>query len=221
MRKCIILALLLFSSPPVFCQQNALNIPGLHQLVGASKSENRLQNEAKKSQVVVSANEYQNKTMLAKLKYKYRQLQQRYNALGTIISAANIGINAAPMVKHIVDNQVGIYQVASENPSFIPLAYSSEVEFVSKARSLINYLIGLTANIGAINQMKISDRKILFDYILSELNTIQSLSSSLLNSMQFSQANGLLRSMNPFQDYLDQDREIIGEIIRNAKYLKQ
>ncbi|MBE9599897.1 hypothetical protein [Pedobacter sp. MC2016-24] len=219
MKSLFLLSFLLTYMLVAEAQQKALNIPGLHQLVSDSKSEHKLQTEAKNHQALVSANEYQNKTMLARLKNRYRELQERYQALGTILTAANIGINAMPMVDHIIANQIGIYEIAADDPAFLAIAYTSEVEFVNKGRSLVNYLIGLSANIGAINQMKISDRKVLFDFILTELNLIQNLSANLLMSMQFKQANGLIKSINPFQGYIDQDKAIVSDIIRNAKYL--
>ena len=218
-------AVFFFSFFMLYCitsnaQQKALNIAGIHQLVGYSKSENNLQNQARDKQTITTANEEANKTMLAKLQNKYHELQQRYNTLGTLINTANIGIQATPMVNRIVQNQIGIYQIASENPGFILLASQSELEFVNRGKGLLNYLVGLSASFGAVNQMKASDRKILFDYILIELSTIQDLSSNLLNSMRYSQAAGLLKSISPFQNYIDQDKAIVQDIITNAKYLK-
>ncbi|MNL70284.1 hypothetical protein D3C87_1952640 [compost metagenome] len=90
-----------------------------------------------------------------------------------------------------------------------------------KSESLMNYLIGLCASFGAVNQMKAADRKILFDHVLYELNTLQELSAILLNAMQVSQTSGLLRTLNPFQSYVDQDKELVQDIIRNAGYLKK
>ena len=220
MKRYFLIALLLMIALCSNGQQKALNIPGLHQLVSASKSEHKLQTDARNNQGTVSANEYHNKTLLARLKNRYRELQERYHTLGTILTAANIGINAMPMVDRIVANQIGIYQIAAADPAFLAIAYASEMEFVNKARSLLNYLIGLSANIGAINQMKLSDRRILFDFILTELNLIQNLSANLLSKMQFKQTNGFWKSVNPFQDYIDQDKAIVSDIIRNAKYLK-
>lgn len=216
----ILLACCFFFYLPAFSQQKALNIAGIHQLVDASKSEYELQSEARNRQAVTTANEQQNKTMLARLKNKYRALQERYAVLGTILSAANIGIQASPMVNNIIRNQTSIYQLAQQNPVLIGMAYQTEIEFAGKARSLVSYLVGLTASIGAVNQMKASDRKMLFDYILMELGTIQELSSGLLNTMYYQNTSGLLRSLNPFQDYVDQDKQIISEIFQNAKYLK-
>src|SRR5215217_5739617 len=77
----------------VAAQKKALNIPGIHQQVADSKSEYGLQGEARNRQTVTTANEQANKTMLARLKQKYRELQQRYHALGTVINAAQIGIS--------------------------------------------------------------------------------------------------------------------------------
>jgi hypothetical protein len=201
-------------------QQKALNIVGIHQLVADSKSEYELQGEARNRQTVTTANEQANKTLLAKLKNRYRQLQDRYHALGTVIDAANIGIQASPMLNRIVQNQSGIYRIAQQNPLLISLAYQAEIEFAGKGRSLVNFLIGLCASIGPVNQMKASDRKILFGYILTELSNLQDLSYRLLTNMQYSQGMGLVRSLNPFQNYIDQDKEIIRDIFNNAKYLK-
>lgn len=201
-------------------QKKALNIAGIHQLVADSKSEYDRQNKARDKQAVTTANEQANRTMFARLKIKYRQLQERYYALGTVISAANIGIQAAPMLNQIVRNQHEIFRLARRDPVLIGLAYQTELEFTGRARSLLNYLAGLCASFGAVNQMKAADRKILFDHILVELNTIQSLSANLVNAMNYSAVAGSLRSLNPFQTYIDQDKQLVQDIIRNAGYLQ-
>ena len=202
-------------------QSKALNIPGIHQLVDYSKSEYDRQNNARNNQAATTANEQANKVMLTRFKSKYREVQQRFNTIGTIIDAANIGIQATPMVNRIVQNQMEIYRIAQQNPVLIGLAYKTEVEFVSNARSLVNYLIGLNASFGALNQMKSSDRKILFDHIVNELSNIQLLSARLVNTMQFAQANGSIKSLNPFQNYIDQDKAIIRDIFSNARYFSK
>lgn len=214
----VYLCCLSFSSS---AQKKALNIPGIHQLVADSKSEHGLQGEARNRQGVATANEQANKTLLARLKQKYRELQERYHALGTVINAAQIGIYATPMVNRIIANQMEIYRMAQDEPLFIGMAYQTELEFVSRSRSLVNYLIGLCASFGAVNQMKASDRKILFDHLLFELGRIQELSAKLAAAMQVSNTSSLLRSLNPFQNYIDQDKEIVQDIIRNAGYLKR
>jgi len=208
---------------PVFkgsCQKKALNIAGIHQLVADSKSEYDLQNRARDRQTVSTANEQANKTLLAKLKHRYRELQERYHVLGMALQAADIGTRAVPMLELIVRNQAVIYELAYRDPVLIGMAYDAEREFVGKARSLLNYLVGLCASIGELNQMKAADRRMLFDYVLAELNGIQSLSANLAGTMAYGSAAGGIRSLNPFARYIDADRQLVAEIIQNAKFLK-
>lgn len=202
-------------------QQKALNIAGIHQLVGDSKSEYDLQNEARNRQAVATANEQANRTMLARMKTGYRKLQERFHVLVTAVDAVNIGSKAYPMMNRILQNQASIYQLARDQPVFAALAYQSEIEFGEKSYSLINFLYGLCASVGAVNQMKVSDRKILFDHVLTELSNLQDLSFSLLSGMQYGQGLGVMRSLNPFQDYIDRDKEMVQDIISNARYLRR
>ncbi|HEY4195353.1 MAG TPA: hypothetical protein VGM63_07450 [Mucilaginibacter sp.] len=203
-----------------FAQQKILNIPALHQLVDESESENKLQVKAKNQQAVASANEQANLTLLTKTKNMYRTLQQRYNTLGTAINIADIGIYATPMVSRIVSNQAQIIQLVQKNPALIAIGYQSALQFTVQARSLVSYVTGLTLALGDVNQMKASDRKMLFDYVISELSNIQDLSGNMLNMMQYSSLAALLRAANPFQNFIDADISIGKEIIQNAKYLK-
>jgi hypothetical protein len=74
---------------------------------------------------------------------------------------------------------------------------------------------------GDVNQMRASDRKLLFDYVLEQLSEIQQLSGTLVVTLQNSNLNLILRSINPFQNYIDRDRSIVQEILSNARYLQQ
>ncbi|TKC08019.1 hypothetical protein FA048_12715 [Pedobacter polaris] len=222
MKGIVIIVIALFGlNTALYSQQKSLNIPAIHQLVENSRTEFDKQNEARDKQAVTTINEEVNKTYLAKLKNKYRELQQRYSLLGTAIDATNIGLQATPMVNNIIKSQTEIYQLAEKNPALIFIAYQTEIEFLQKSKSLVYYLIGLSASMGAVNQMKQSDRKILFDFVLQELSVIQDLSRGLVNSIQYSNLSSLMRSLNPFQDYIDMDKSIVNDIITNAKYLKK
>ena len=221
MKQLITLIIVFGLNAAASAQQKTLDIIGIHQLVSESQSENKLQVKARDQQLVVDANEQANLTLLDKLKKTYRELQQRYNTLGTAINLADIGISASPMVSRIVSNQAQIIQLAQRNPALIAIGYQSALQFVTEAKDLMGYVAGLTLSLGDVNQMKASDRKILFDYVLSELSTIQNLSGNMLNLMQYSNLTALLKTANPFQNFVDADISVGREIIQNAKYLKQ
>jgi hypothetical protein len=222
MKKVFFLMLLPFSFclSPCSAQTSTLDIAGIHQLVDESTSENKLQVKARNQQAVASANEQANLTLLAKLKGTYRTLQQRYNTLGTAINIANIGIYATPMVEQIISYQSQIIRLVEKNPALAAIGFQSELQFAEKAKSLAGYVAGLTLSFGDVNQMKASDRKMLFDYVISQLSDIQQLSGNMVNMMQYSSLSSLLRAANPFQNFIDADKSIGNNIIQNAKYLK-
>jgi hypothetical protein len=215
-----VIACVLAITAKTMAQQKILDIPAMHQLIDESESENKLQVKAKNQQAVATANEQANLTLLEKMKDMYRTLQQRYNTLGTAINIANIGVYATPMVDRIVSNQAQIIQLVQKNPALVAVGYQSALQFASQAKSLVAYVTGLTLSLGDVNQMKASDRKLLFDYVISELSNIQDLSGNMLNMMQYSSLASLLRAANPFQNFIDADKSIAGDIIQNAKFLK-
>lgn len=221
MKRLIILVMFCTTLQKLSAQRNTLDIAGMHQLINQSLDENKIQVKAKNQQAVNTANEQANLTLLAKLKNTYRTLQQRYNSLGTAINIADIGIYATPMVKQIISYQGQIISLTEKNPVLAVLGVQTEIEFAEKAKSLAGYIAGLSLSIGDINQMKASERKMLFDYVISELSTIQQLSGNLVETLQTSSLNSIIRSMNPFQNYIDKDKTVAEDIITNAKYLKR
>lgn len=202
-------------------QQKALNIPGIHQLVSDSKAENEKQQLARDRQSLNLVNEQSNRTMLAKLKNSYWEIQGRFNLIGTAMIAMDIGLQAVPLIQGITDDQVKFYRLARENPALLLLVYQTEAEFLSRSKDLLSFLVGLTVSIGAVNQMKVSDRKILFDFVLAELSKLRALSSGLVNMISYGNMQALFMRLNPFSDYINTDRLLIEDIIRNAKYLKR
>ncbi len=219
-RSLLLISFCLCLAVSVFAQEKTLDIAGIHQLVDQSIAENKLQVKGRNQQAFASANEQANLNLLDKLKGTYRTLQQRYNALGTAINVADIGIYATPTVKRIVRNEEQIIALAEKNPALVAIGYQSEIQFALQAKSLAGYVAGLIISIGDVNEMKASDRKMLFDYVLSELNRIDELSANMLNMMQYSSLSSLLKAANPFQNFIDADKSIAGQIIQNAKYLK-
>ena len=224
MRKQILIILLLSLSAAgstVFAQQSTIDIVGMHQLVDQSKDEHTQQVNARNNQATVTANEQANLTLLVRLKNMYRTLQQRYNTLGTAITVADIGIEATPMVDQIIKYQAEIVALVEKNPVIAFLGVQTEIEFAGKAESLLGYVAGLSLSIGDVNQMKASDRKMLFDYVIFQLSQIQELSGNLVNTLTYSNLNTLLRSINPFQSFVDADKSMAESIVQNARYLKQ
>lgn len=204
----------------VTLQANAqVNVPLLHQLVDNSKSENKKQVDVKTEQRNATAIEESNRGLMKQVKTKYRTLQERFAKMSIVFDAANIGISATPLVREIIKQQQVIVTYAQSDPVLLPVALDSEVIFVKRANSLVNYLIGLCATVGDLNQMKVSDRRILFQHIIDELKTISYLSGGVARTLQAAVIKS--RGTDPFSDYVNREMGVVDDIMNNVKILKQ
>lgn len=194
-----------------------VNVALLHQLVEESKSEYNLQKEAKANQGRNAVNEEVNKNLVNSVKEKYRVVQERFAKLSIVIDAFGIGATAEPLVNSIIDNQQQILFYCSQNPELVLFAVETEKVFVQRSYSLLNYLVGLSASIGEVNQMKVSERRILFQHIINELREINGLSYTVSKSLQ----NHIQRKrgVNPYLAYVATEMALVEEIIQNAKIL--
>lgn len=194
-----------------------VNVALLHQLVEESKSEYNLQKEAKASQGRNAVNEEVNKNLVKSVKEKYRVVQERFAKLSIVIDAFGIGATAEPLVNSIIDNQQQILFYCSQNSELVLFAVETEKIFVQRSYSLLNYLVGLSASIGEVNQMKVSERRILFQHIIDELREINGLSYTVSKSLQ----NHIQRKrgVNPYLAYVATEMALVEEIIQNAKIL--
>lgn len=217
MKPFCILLLVIFSNVGICFSQT--NVALLHQLVEESKSEYNLQKEAKANQGKNTVNEEVNNNLVNSVKEKYRVVQERFAKLSIVIDAIGIGTTVEPLINSIIDNQQQIVYYCKQDPSLVLFAVETEKLFVDRSYSLMNYLLGLSASIGVVNQMKVSDRRILFQHIIEELRDINGISYSTSKSLQ----NHLERRLgvNPYLGYVATEMALVEEIIQNAKTLTQ
>lgn len=195
-----------------------LNVQLLHQLVAESKSEYSRQEDARKRQATVSANEVSNRSETSKLKANYREIKSRFHSVGTMISAVRIGTDAIPIINDIVGQQQRIVSLAASDPVLIAIAYETQEALVERSYRLSNYLYGLVLSAGDLNQMKASDRSILFNYVITELRQIAGTSRGLAQSMY--NASISPGKLNPFTEYINRDKQLVEDILQNASILK-
>ena len=217
--RCALLTLLL--SVTLLTGANAqLNVELLHQLVEHSKDEYDRQTTARNRQAITTANEEVNREETSKLKKRYRELQSRFQVLGSALQALSMGLESAPIVSEIIDQQKKVIGIASENPMLLPLAIDAEREITGKAVQLARYLTALFISIGELNQMKASDRRILYGHVIGELRLIAGASRGLASSMYYSSRKKLLESLNPFAGFINEDRRIVENILRQLEEFK-
>ncbi|QPH40532.1 hypothetical protein [Pedobacter endophyticus] len=217
MKRLIVVAVLLLFSAQSYAQ---LNVGLLHQLVGDSKTEHGKQSDARDRQAESTITEEANKTLMIRLKDKYRDFQSRFRTLGLAIDAAQIGLEAYPLISDIAKSQGIIYDLCMDDPALSILAIQAEMDMGNRAYALLNFLYGLTLSMQDINQMKQSDRKMLFSHVLTELRLISGASRGLAVSLQYSSRKKVLKGLNPFSGFINTDKKLVDEVLGRLKSLK-
>ncbi|CDT00875.1 conserved hypothetical protein [Sphingobacterium sp. PM2-P1-29] len=214
--KLIFLILLLVPNL-AFCQ---LNVELLHQLVEHSKDEYERQKDVRDRQAITSANEEVNNLGTGRLKKRYREIRERFNVLQTALQGLSMSIESTPIIERIIVHQKKIVELASDHPEYIPLALKSEQETINKAVQLGRYITGLFLVLGDLNQMKSSDRRLLYAHILDELRQIEGVSRGLVSTLYYKARKKSLDGLKPFGDFMDKDRRIVDDILRQLKEYK-
>src|SRR3546814_20024184 len=95
-----------------------------------------------------------------------------------------VGLEAAPIIEDIIDQQERVVRLAGKDPSLALLAINTQRSLARRARQLGRYLAGLLVCIGDINQMKASDRKVLYHHVINALRQITGILRGLAAQMQ-------------------------------------
>lgn len=214
--KILLFILPLVFSSPLFGQ---INVGLLHQLVEDSKNEHERQLEAKNNQARNATNEEVNRNLMSNVKEKYRVVQERFAKLSLLAEAVGLAATADPLVRSILGHQEQIIFYCQNDPTLIPLALETEKLFVRQSRSLLNYLLGLIATAGDLNQMKVSERRLLLQHVLHELRSINRLSKATSQSLESHIRR--VAGFSPFPIYQTDASKTVDEILANIQQLNQ
>jgi hypothetical protein len=217
MKTLLLFLSLSFCLQPVVKAQ--LNVELLHQLVEHSKQEYDKQQSLRNTQVITTTNQEINGQQTATLKSRYREITQRFQVLGTVLLSLTTSLESSQLVDQIIQEQTRIFQYVKDDPSKIILATNSQGELINRAQQLAKYILGLMLSIGEINQMKQSDRRILYGHVITELRNILSISRSLANSMYYASVIKKLKSQGAFSDFINEDKRIVESILSKIKIL--
>lgn len=208
-----------FSFSLCFSLKAQLNVELLHQLVEHSKQEYDRQQTLRNTQLATTTNQEINNQQTASFKSRYRDITQRLQVLGSVLITLSTSIESAQIVEQIIKEQSRILQYVQDDPSKLLLAINTQKELIDRAKGLARYIVGLLMSFGEINQMKQSDRRILYTHVLNELRNILSISRSLANAMYYSGVIKKLKSQGPFTDFINEDKRIVESIFSKIKIL--
>lgn len=180
--------------------------------------EHERQTKIRNNQAVDTQLEDLNREKFSGFRDMYRKVEARLNSLGLLIDAGLLARQAVPLVNSIKESQSELIALLIDNPTLLISATDVEQELAEKAVSILSYMAGIMLTYGDLNRMKSSDRKLLLNFARDELRALNAQSYRLLRCMQQHIAMRHT-SLSVFRSWDNRERELINEIMTNAKQL--
>ncbi|MDV3704692.1 hypothetical protein [Elizabethkingia anophelis] len=202
-------------STPAWQKEN-VSFPMMNIEINATMKEHDRQKEMRKNQALNSGIETTNRSEWNSFKDKVTKIQDRLRVVSFALQAIPTGVAMSREVKKITQNQASIIDELSTAPYSIITVLPSGVQYVDDLQMVTRLITGIILSYGAINQMEKSERKILLDYALGEVKTLSRNSTHMLLKIRDIKAK-VLRNKRAFQYYVNRDRQVVENIMKNIK----
>ncbi|CAM3680724.1 hypothetical protein ELOC111193_16340 [Elizabethkingia occulta] len=203
------------SSTPAWQKEN-VSFPMMNIEINATMKEHDRQKEMRKNQALNAGIESTNRNEWNSFKDKVTKIQDRLRVVSFALQAIPTGVAMSREVKKITQNQTLIIDELSTAPYSIITVLPSGVQYVDDLQMVTRLITGIILSYGAINQMEKSERKILLDYALGEVKTLSRNSTHMLLKIRDIKAK-VLRNKRAFQYYVNRDRQVVENIMKNIK----
>lgn len=146
----------------------------------------------------------------------YTGLSQVNSALKDGLAVKNMSVTTADIVSYLQQ----ALSLAKSDPALLLVTLKLQDECRLRAIALVsevsNYILKSGNNILA----DYNARDELLKKVSTQLQIIDGLAYGAWRAMYWAQQQGIIKTLNPFQDYINRDMNIVNQIIFNAKYLK-
>ncbi len=151
-----------------------------------------------------------------------------HNAVLSGLSEINAAVRDLGSVKEIVECGADIYKdvsaamkLAGANPLLLLFAERGASDFRSRAALLTADVSSFVLKGGKDNLMDSGERAKLLNHIATQLRILRGTSYGMYRAIYWAKMNGVMRSLNPWAGWQNQDQRIANDVILHAKYLKK
>lgn len=144
-----------------------------------------------------------------------------YNSLTTVDKSLRQGksvVQASSIVSDIINYQVKIIKIAESDPILLLFAEKMETDFELKAADLILYITNTVMLQKGDLLMNVGQRDQLLNHVINELRVLRAISYAGYRKILLAQYDNMLKLLNPWQGFVNKDREKAGEILFNLKF---
>jgi hypothetical protein len=146
----------------------------------------------------------------------YNGLSQVNSALKDGIAVKNMAVISADIVNYLEQALI----LARSDPALLLVTRNIQSECRSRSIALVSDVSGFVLRSGSNMLADYNARDELLKKVVTQLRIIDGLAYGAWRAMYWAKEKGIIASLNPFQNYINQDRNLINEIIRNTKYLR-
>jgi hypothetical protein len=147
-----------------------------------------------------------------------------YNALADVNSALKDGLaakNLAVITSDMLNYLHQCLELAKAQPWLLLVASNIEQQLQARALALVSDVSGFILNANGSVLTDYNSRDQLLHKVTQELQIMDSLAYGAWRAMFWAKERGVIAALNPFADYINQDKALVSRIITNAKYLHQ
>ena len=203
------------SSIPPWQKEN-VSFPMMNQEIRNTMYENDRQKEMKNWQDTNLISETANKKQWTKFKETSTKIQDRLRFVSFAMQAIPTGIAITREAQKIKNTQMQIINEINTAPYSIVVVLPNQIQFVDDLQMVVRLLTGLVVSYGAINQMEKSERKILLNYALSEVENLGRSSTYML--MKVRDIKEKVRWRNVLlKYYVNRDKKVVQDILKGFK----
>lgn len=111
--------------------------------------------------------------------------------------------------------------LSGNNPALLLFAEQGANEFKARATNLALEVTAFATRGGWDNLMDSGERAKLLNRIVTEMTILRGVVYGMYRCMYWAKQRGIMNSLNPYSGFINIDRRLADDIVRNAKYLKQ
>jgi len=143
----------------------------------------------------------------------YKGLSEVAGALRSLLAIKDIADISTDIIRD-VEKAIGY---ASDNPALLLFAESGAREFKTRAANLAADVTTYVMQGGTDMLMDAGERAKLLNNIRTELTILRGVAFGMQRSMFWAKQRGILASLNPYGGFINIDKQIATDIVRNSK----
>lgn len=147
----------------------------------------------------------------------YKGLSEVSSVVRNLVSIKEIANISVDIVQDVEKAMI----IAKGNPVLLLFAESGAREFKNRATNLATEVAAFVLKDGKNNLMDSGERAKLLNRILTEMTILRGVAYGMHRNMYWAKQRGILNSLNPYAKFINMDKRIADDVIRNSRLVKK